>query len=332
MDIYFVLANDDLPIPALEQLDPDRDWQAFVSTTRAWVLQTYLRLRAHRIPVQLINELPEADIAIVSAGDRHALLRNRSRRSRALIVAARGSFNSTPAFADAEIVQNQSQADDNRRFFMTHWPQPGLIPRDPARGTRIEKIAFKGFPKNLDGEFRGAEWHRFLNSHGIEWVDDAVPYDDLKTNAAALQWPDYRDIDLVVAVRPDSSDMYPNRPATKLYNSWLAGVPALLGPELAYRAIRSHPDDYLEIRNLQEAKEAIVRLLREPDRYLALQLRARERAEEFNVQRTVSRWISLLTERLPERFLKVQRRSPRALWRRQLVGRLRWAVTKKKVR
>src|SRR5207237_2524477 len=33
--------------------------------------------------------------------------------------------------------------------FIPFWPQPGLLPRDPARGTKFENVAYFGWPQNL---------------------------------------------------------------------------------------------------------------------------------------------------------------------------------------
>lgn len=323
MQAHFVLPGETTAMAVLEKLDPDRDWQEFVTTTRAWVLQTYLRLRAAGAPVTLRDRLPDDGIAVISTGDYHAYLRERRTRTAAFIVATRGSYRRTPPFADAEVVQNRAQADDRGRFFMTHWPQPGLIPRDPARDTRIRRIAYKGFPANLRQEFREPRWLEFLAARGIDWVEDASTYANLQTDTSKLQWPDYREVDLVLAVREEDPTMYPGRPATKLFNAWLAGVPALLGPELAYRAERTHPDDYLEVRNVADAQRAIVQLLEQPNRYRALLARAQARARDCDAAATTRRWQALLFDTLAR---MAGRRAPRTLFARQLGGRIRWAL------
>src|SRR6185295_13492466 len=57
-------------------------------------------------------------------------------------------------------------------------------------------------------------------------------------------WNDYRDVDLVLSGRAESPLMLAFKPATKLYNAWLAGVPALLGDEPAFRALWQSELDY----------------------------------------------------------------------------------------
>lgn len=324
--VSFVLLQDPRPLAQLASLDPDRDWREFVTTTSAWILQTCLRLKAAGNEVELRDTLPESGIAVISAGDYAKVLQRRCHSTRALIAVARGSFRRTPPFADAVIVQNPVEADGARRFFMAHWPQPGLMPRTPSRGTRIESAAFKGFPGNLDTAYQGVDWRGFLREQHIEWVNDAVPYADQQTDTRGLQFPDYRKVDLIVAVRPENPRMYPDRPATKLVNAWLAGVPAILGPELAYRALRKGPLDYLEVANVTEAKAAVSKLVREPELYRAMVANGLMRGAEFTPDRVVGLWQELVFERLAKlaRDPAVKFWLGRPVWQRQVVGRWRW--------
>jgi hypothetical protein len=326
LPVSFVLLQDERPLAQLAALDPDRDWREFVTTTSAWILQTYLRLKAAGDEVELRDSIPDSGIAVVSTGDYRKVLRHRWQSTGALIAVARGSHRRIPPFADAVIVQNPVEADGTRSFFMAHWPQPGLMPRDPTRGTRIESAAFKGFPTNLDTAFQSTQWLEFLRGQGIEWLHDTVPYADRQTDTRRLQFPDYRHVDLIVAVRPESPKMYPDRPATKLVNAWLAGVPAILGPELAYRALRQDPLDYIEVTNVAEAKAAVLKLLREPELYLAMVAHGRQRGQEFAPDRVVRLWQELLFDRLPKlaRDPAVRFWLGKPLWLRQASGRWRW--------
>lgn len=324
--VSFVLMQDDRPLAKLVDLDPDRDWRDFVTTTSAWILQTYLRLKVAGSNVELRESLPASGIAVISAGDYREALRHRMQSTDALIAAPLGSYRRRPRFADVIIVQNPSEADGKRRLFVPHWPQPGLMSRDPSRGARIERAAFKGFPKNLDAAFQTPEWRQFLREQGIEWVHDAVPYAELQTDTRGLQFPDYRDIDLIVAVRPENPQMYPDRPATKLVNAWLAGVPAILGPELAYRALRQDPLDYLEVRNLSDAQAAVRQLVRDRGLYLAMIEHGKRRGTEFTVDRVRQQWQDLLFDRVPRLACNPAVRFwlGKPLWLRQLAGRWRW--------
>lgn len=325
LPVSFVLLQEERPIAQMERLDPDRDWREFVTTTSAWILQTFLRLKAAGDPVVLRDDLPNRGIAVLSAGD-HRVVKRATGTTTALIATAQGSFRRRPGLADAVIVQNPVEADGHRRCFVPHWPQPGLVPRNSLRGTRVERAAFKGFPNNLDPSFRESGWSDFLRQLGIVWLEDAVAYEGARTDAARLQFPDYSSVDLIVAVRPPSEHLYPDRPATKLVNAWLAGVPAILGPESAYRAIRRGPLDYIEVRDIREARDAVERLVQEPDLYQAMVDNGRARAAEFDLGAVRSAWRELLYERLPTlaREPAVRFMTNQPLWVRRAAGRWRW--------
>jgi len=324
--VSFVLLDDDRPVTELAALDPDLDWREFATNTRAWILQTYLRLKAAGCAVALRERLPARGIAVLSASDYRKVLERPWGTTDAMIVVARGSERRTPAFSDATVVQNRVEADGQCRFFMHLWPQTALLPRDRSRGARIERAAFKGFPKNLDAAFQGPPWSDFLRAQGIEWVQDAVPYHDLQTETSGLQWPDCRDVDLIVAVRPENAAMYPDRPASKLINAWRAGVPAILGPESACRALRTNPLDYIVVRNVAEAQAEVLRLLREPNLYLAMVRHGLQRGDAFTVDCIVRSWQELLFERLPKlaHDSAITFGPGKPFWLRQLSGRWRW--------
>ena len=174
----------------------------------------------------------------------------------------RADFRSCDA-ADFEVLQNGYYADQRRSFFVPHWPQPGLIPRDKQRGDRVERIAFKGYAGNLLAEFRLGQWQDFLATQGLIFDDDAI-MDDSSDHPILTRFHDYHDVDVVLAVRPGQST---HKPASKLVNAWHAGVPALLSPDYPFEELRQSPDDYLAVSSVTEAIAAVNRLLREPGLY-----------------------------------------------------------------
>jgi hypothetical protein len=298
VQVTFVLL-DDAPLGQLCELDPDRDWREFVTGERAWILQTYLRLRARNLPVQIAASLPESGLAVFSSKQRR-LLRRAKVSPDVVLVGVREDVGEA-LIADFELVQNVAQADGVHRFLMPLWPQPGLLPRDPARGTHIENIAFKGFVNNLAPAFRSEAWRTALQERGLGWLTDAVSYTRDATQHGGLAWNDFRTVDVVLAVRPPSADLYPNKPATKLYNAWHAQLPAVLGPELAYRDLRRSELDYIEVDSAADALAAIDQLRSDPARYAAMIDNGRRRGEEFSIPRLTDRWSHLLFEELPAR-------------------------------
>jgi len=294
MRCTFFLAGEDLE--ALSRIDPGRDWRELQTGERAWILQTYLRLRDAGHPVELSGTAPEDGLVVFHAKQAKELYRQRSRLRDAFLVGVRAD-NREPLLADVEILQNGFFADGRRRFFLPHWPQPGLVPRDPERGARIERIAYKGFAANLHADFRTPAWTGFLAAEGIEWVVDAVAF--AGRNRLELEWPDFRTVDLAVAVRPDERKQRHSKPATKLVNAWLAGAPALLGPELAFRELRRTELDYLEVASVAEAREAVLRLRRDPGLYQAMVENGRERGAGYTPEALVPRWAELLFATIP---------------------------------
>src|SRR4029079_6688063 len=138
----------------------------------------------------------------------------------AVLVGARAD-NSATAIADFEILQNRADALAGRRFFVPHWPQRGIVRRAPARAPPIRRIAYRGFDDNLTPAFRAGAFRDLLERAGIEWWIDSVPFAGPATGLARVAWHDYREVDLVLAVRPPARDLHARKPATKLSNAWL---------------------------------------------------------------------------------------------------------------
>lgn len=284
---------------SLRRLDPDESWRIFRCGQRNWVLQTYLRLARAGLPVELSAELPQEGLVVFHARQRHAVISRGRPDARVVLVGVRGDCRD-PLIADFEIVQNGRYADDRQRFFVPHWPQPGLQPRAADRGARIRRIDYKGWIENLDRSFLKSDWEHFLAARGIEWHIDGPGFEQAADRQVEIEWADYREVDLVLSVRRLSWRHRFCKPATKLYNAWLAGVPAILGREYAVREIRRSELDYLEVSSVADAKRAVSRLIEDPELYLAMVRHGRERATQYSIDATLGKWTKLLTETLPE--------------------------------
>ncbi len=306
---FFLPGEEDLA--PLARLDPDRDPALFRRGERAWVLQTFLRLRRAGFACELVDQVPVDGLVLFHAKHDGAIRRGLPRGGAPVLVGIRAD-NREALAAEFEILQNGRWAKPGRRLVMPLWPQPGLVPRDPARGDVIRTVAYKGFRANLHPEFRAESWRRFLAERGIEWVDDSRPYEGVATDRAALAWSDFSAVDLIVAVRPPERKTDWSKPATKLVNAWLAGTPALLGAEFAYRELRRGELDYLEVDSVAAAEAAIDRLRSEPGLYRRMVEHGRERAAEYDVPALSERWIELLGRTLPG----LAAAPHRARWRR----------------
>ncbi len=298
---FFYPYAEGLPDPGDADLSSHTFWSLEgQERRRAWLLQTYFHLRNAGHEVTLSADLPtEGIVALLPEPEALTQFHHQyERRHRSLFVLTIRAdiFGFRSPLGDADIVQNGRFADERHTFFVPHWPQPGLLPRDPARGSRIENIVFKGGYGSLEADYRSDTWTAFLADRGLTFQIASA-----ETEGAVPSWHDYRTADLNLAVRPAFGDggLRCEKPASKLVNAWHAGVPSLLGPEYAYRELRQDALDYVEVASLNETMEAIDRLLGDRDRYRQMIEQAQKRARDFTPARIAERWAEVLYDRIP---------------------------------
>lgn len=282
---------------------------------RAWILQTYLRLRTAGHPVTISETLPTEGIVVLLPEPSiraHFDDQFTSQHRHLVIVTVRADVTVHQSYlGDVDIVQNGRFASDSRGvFFIPHWPQPGLVPRNPSRGTTIENIVFKGGFGSLRSDFRSPRWHEYLTRRGLSFHIASA-----ETEGPTPPWHDYSTADVNLAVRPSYEDggLRCEKPASKLVNAWHAGVPSVLGPEYAFRELRTSPLDYLEVTSLDEAMSAIDTLRNRPELYSRMVDQGRRRAQEFTPERITERWAQLLFETVPEVARRPTKRGARTL-------------------
>jgi hypothetical protein len=315
--VHFFIDPSGVTLERLRGLDPDREWTDMRRAKERWVVAAYARLKRLGHTVTLGTEVPMSGFVVYHKEDHRTVLSRAPRSGAPLLVACRADFRSADE-ADFEVLQNAHFADGRRSFFIPLWPQPGLIVRDASRGTRVENVAFKGYVGNLLPELRDDSFGRFLAEHGMRLELDTVVDKDVSHPVQAA-WHDYSRADVVLALRPGSEREHTHKPATKLYNAWLAGVPAVLSPDLAFRELKRDPLDYLEARTVEEAKAALVRLKTDPGLYAAMVENGRRRGREFSPEAVARRWETLLYTTLPPLAASIPgwRRRP---WGRRLAG------------
>jgi hypothetical protein len=294
LPVHFFLQPNAITLQRALTLDPDTDWTDLRRAREVWIVQTWNRLCRAGFPATLSDATPSNGIIVYHKEDQRVLLRRLPRGATPVLVGVRADFRACE-YADFEVLQNACYADGRRSFFVAHWPQPGLLPRDPARGDRIERIAYKGYVGNLAQEFRGPRWRQFLSEQGMMFEDDAV-LDDAFDHPIQTRFHDFRDVDLVLAVRPGETR---TKPASKLVNAWQAGIPALLSPDYPFEELRQSPLDYLAVRNLAEAEAAVLLLKRETGLYRAMIEHGRLRGAEFTVEKITQLWAKLLYDTIP---------------------------------
>jgi hypothetical protein len=278
-------------------LDPDRDWRIFGTGVYVWILQTFLRLHLAGAPVRLVDAPPPAGTVVVHAANFERLLTESGSPSDLTIVVAQSDRPPQP-LADFAVVQNASTAA-RYRFFIPSWLQPGLIPRDPSRGGRVENVAYVGALKELHPELASPTWPGVLGERGLRWDSRTIAFSGNDQLYGELRWNDYASTDVVVALRPPTSWDARPKPAAKLQNAWAAGVPAILSPESPYRELRRSRLDYFEARSAADVLAAIDTLRAEPALYSDMVQNGLERAREFHPDRLVARWTDVLWKEIP---------------------------------
>jgi hypothetical protein len=256
----------------------------FRSGHDVWVVQTYLllreSLRALGHEVSLTSDFPPAAVCVAHWDSLDRFL---SGAHGCRVIGVRAD---RPPLHGAEVVvtQNDLEPDDGRRRFIPLWPQPGLRPRDPDRGVRVETMAYFGRASLLPPWVRGSGLRRQLDALGVT------------LRICEEAWHDYRDVDLVLSLRAESTLMLDFKPATKLYNAWLAGTPALLGDEPAYSSLRESDLDYCAVATSADVVAAVRRLKQDEPRYRAMVANGALRGRAFTRAATAARWMNLIAE------------------------------------
>lgn len=258
----------------------------FHETWFNWTLQTYARLITHGFPCEISNGLPESGIVLAARCDVPFDLMPRPGQLIACMVADATAH----PFAQVQVVQNSAhERPEAGVFYMPHWPQPGLIPRASSRGDTCANVAYFGHRDQLAAELKMPGWPERLSRMGLRWMP---VFEDSSRKT------DYSDVDIVIGVRSFDGHAYDNKPASKLVNAWHAGVPAVLGPESAFRAERRSDLDYLEVATYDGLYGAVSDLARSTSMRVAMMRHARARAAETSVARMVARWETLILDEL----------------------------------
>lgn len=272
----------------------------------SWTLQTHFYLRQIGVPCELVRDLPRSGIVVAHRD----FLPTTLLPTPDLYVVCIKPDRREHTWAHYYVVQNQ-----NDRIFRTvgagrakalpYWPQPALVPRAARRGATCEHVGYYGRQVNLAEELKSPRWRAELRELGLEWR--IVPHE---------RWNDYGDCDVTVAVRAftaqsDGNQVFdPNsKPPSKLVNSWLAGVPAVLGAESSFRDIRTSSLDFVEVSTLDELKAALVKLKSDSGLYAAMVEHGRARAREFSHDAVARQWRDLVQDEVGPGYERWMRKS-----------------------
>ena len=269
------------------------------SNEDCWIIVTYLYLKQKHLNVSISDRFIPGEICVVSSQD----LGIKERTFNSFVVGCRGD-GFQPPLCDFTVVQNKACLDDSETdIFIPIWPQPGLIPRLKERGSTIENIVFKGDEINLYESFRSPEFKRELEKLGVTLRING------KRENEPVMWHDYSTDDLVLAVRDLTEKDALVKPASKLVNAWIAGVPALLGPEPAFREQRQSDLDYIEVTTPQAVLEAVKLLKSQPELYQKMVANGHKRAEDFTTEKMIQRWYEFLAGPVADGYKRWSKRT-----------------------
>ena len=283
--------------------DIDRNAARFRSGIDVWIVQTYLHVRdvlaAEGWNVSLVPRFVPGTIAVAHWDELHRL------RWRAPLCYLIGVRADRPPLcvADKIVRQNTLVPDDAFQAGIPLWPQPGIRARRTDRGDDVRRIGYFGRLAMAPHFFSDPAFHEEVAALGLEFVP------------SEHDWQDYRDVDVVIAFRTAPPSLLRHKPVTKLSNAWLAGVPAIVGPEPAYLQLRRDELDMCVADDARGVIAALSRLVRERGYYAAMRERAHARAAEFDVAAIRARWLEFFRGRVAPAFAQWQARESSAVLR-----------------
>jgi hypothetical protein len=228
------------------------------------------------------------------------------------VVGCRGDGH-YPAICQTVIQHNTLRIAGEAAIYIPQWAQPALLPRDASR-TGIRNVGFFGHAAvNLMKCFHQESFLKELGARGYELL--------IRDRGEQVSWSDYRDIDVVLSVRNIPYKHLRLKPANKLLNAWLAGTPAIMGPEPAIQALSTSDLDYLEVRDAQGVFKALELLEARPSLYEAMVMHGRKRAVHYSDDAVAGRWDGALTA-IRADFQRWQQMS-RSQWERDYLRRAR---------
>jgi glycosyltransferase involved in cell wall biosynthesis len=263
-----------------------------------WTVQTYIYLKSLNYKYKITSTLDVEGI-IISHGD--FLPRYIKPISNRYIVEIKPDRSLSSILSNFVITQNASDPISRgyRRLFIhshyvDYWPQPSIIKRNKLRGRIFKNICYMGKPE------------QFLSN--VDYLKRELKKIDLNFYIVPIEkWNDYSQVDVIVAVRPVfetdkkkfSSNLSLNKkPASKLINAWIAGVPAILSPDSAFLKQKKSEFDFLEARNADELVSQIRRLNDNPELIDKMIKNGFERAKEIQIEVIANQWHQIIQKKI----------------------------------
>ncbi len=302
--VYFVNIDSQrwLDLLACDELPADLEpiYERCITGEEVWTAQTFVYLKQRGLDVRFVDKPVAGKICVIPSD----YLNIKQFAFNSYVVGLQ-TDRARPEICEQRIGLNELGVKGANDYFTPHWHHPMLQPRDRSRGNRVENLVFKGVERNLAHPFQAPEFSLQLNRLGVNFSCNSND-----TNQQLRVWGDYCQTDIVLAVRNATAGDLTVKPAVKLVNAWLAGCPAILGPEPAYSAVRRSELDYVEVRTVQEVVEAVQRLKDNPKLYAAMVQNGLERAEEFTVDQIALYWRELLAGPIAQGYEQWLQQSP----------------------
>lgn len=260
-----------------------------------WSWGTYFRLKNRGHDVKLTCTIPENGILVMPA-----IYPAMTQKPPAGVLIICTVADSPPLFyMPVNVTQNPLQPQQYRNLLywpvwrhISHWPQPGIIPRAKERDGRFERIAFFGHRDQLESQLASADFQQKLNKM------------ELLFEIRESDFTDYSDVDAIIAIRGFSNEPFLHKPYTKLVNGWLAETPVIAGTETSFSAIKKSELDYITVSSTDELVNALLRLKADAGLRKQMAENGRRRAAEFNEESVIRQWEQLLFTDAPAYLLK----------------------------
>lgn len=264
-----------------------QEWMGVSDNFTFWIVRTYNCLKKIGFSCEIVDTIPKEGIVLA---DRDSLGNNYPYHGKTMLICAKGDREFHPS-AFLHIVQNSVDLLRNdihiwNPYYISPWPQPSLIPRSPNRGSEVKNIAFIGTKCNLTKELLSDYWVDSLKTLGCTWYPVFNKID----------WNNYQNLDVVIAVRSFDGNKYDNKPASKLINCWRAGVPAILTPESAYMSLRNSDLDFCLVNSVEDCLQAIKNLQNNQQLYLSMVENGKQRSQEFEEEKITEYWVKFFKD------------------------------------
>ncbi|ATW03120.1 hypothetical protein CHN51_05855 [Sphingorhabdus sp. YGSMI21] len=101
-------------------------------------------------------------------------------------------------------------------------------------------------------------------------------------------------VDLLIAVRDFSGATHDNKPPSKLFNSWIAGIPLIGGTDSAFSSVGKPGIDYVRVTNESEFTKALERMCNDSGFYEAIVQAGKGRRTEVTIEAIAADWLKVL--------------------------------------